>query len=148
MTKALEIWRESGGHWDTPNSKARKGDRTLDVIICSPAPHPVAPIDRWNSANYTSIFNLLDYPAGILPVRHFNDNDLQGELPNTQPLNGWDKINRELWTKIDRRTYLGSALTVQVVAPRLMERKLVESMAVLDEVLQVLRSSGSRASKL
>lgn len=94
------------------------------------------------------MFNLLDYPAGILPVRQFKDTDLQGELPNTQPLNGWDKINRELWTKVDRKIYLGSALTVQVVAPRLMERKLVESMAVLDGVLQVLRSSGSRASKL
>ena len=148
MTKTLDVWRESGGYWDTPDSKARKGERTLDVIICSPAPHPVAPIDRWNSANYTSMFNLLDYPAGIIPVRQFTESDLQGALPDSQPLNGWDRINRELWSKVDRRMYLGSALTIQVVAPRLMERKLVESMAVVDEVLQPLRNNNSRASKL
>lgn len=148
LTKCLDIWHESGGHWDTPDSKGRRGDRTLDIIVCPPAPHPVAPIDRWNTANYTSMFNLLDYPAGIIPVRSFIENELQDELPDSQPLNGWDKINRELWTNVDRRLYLGSPLSVQVVAPRLMERKLVESMAILDEVLQVLRSNSSRSSKL
>ena len=148
QTKFLDVWKESGGYWQTSDSKRLRGERNIDVIICPGAPHPVAAIDRWNSTNYTSMFNLLDLPAGILPVRTFEDRDLQGEVPETQPLNGWDKINREMWTSVDRNVYYGSALTIQVVAPRLMERKLVESMAVLDEVLQPLRSGGGWLSKL
>ena len=147
LTESLNIWKERGGYWKTTDSRAKKGNRTLDVVICPGAPHPVAPIDRWNSTNYTSMFNLLDYPAGILPIRRFSENDLQGEVPQSPPLNGWDKINRELWTNVDRNAYLGSAMTVQVVAPRLMERRLVEIMAILDEALQPLRVD-SMSSKL
>ncbi|KAK3725527.1 hypothetical protein LTR37_000497 [Vermiconidia calcicola] len=150
QTKALEIWRESGGYWSTEDSKSGKGDRTLDVIVCPAAPHPVAPIDGWNSAHYTGLFNWLDYPAGIIPIRTIGEGDMQGEVPSYPPMNGWDKINRELWTKVDRKVYLGSSLTVQVVAPKLLERMLVDSMKVLDEALQPLRdgTADKRMSKI
>ena len=148
QTEALKVWKEDGGYWQTPESKAGKGNRTLDVIICPVAPHPVAPIDRWNTTNYTSMFNLLDLPAGVLPIRPFRKLDLNGELPQTQPLNGWDKINRELWINVDRSVYMDSALSVQIVAPKLMDRKLVEAMAVLEKALAPLAMSRSQASKL
>lgn len=150
QTKALEIWRESGGYWSTEDSRAKKGDRTLDAIVCPGAPHPVAPIDRWNSAHYTGLFNLLDYPAGIIPIRTLGEGDMRDEVPSSPPMNGWDKINRELWTKVDRTVYLGSSLTVQVVAPKLLERMLVDSMKVLDEALQPLRNGrgDKRMSKI
>jgi hypothetical protein len=148
MTQFLGVFKESGGYWNTSASRSKEGDRMLDVIICPGAPHPVAAIDRWNTSNYTSMFNLLDLPAGIIPVRKFVEGDMAGEVPNTKPLNGWDKINREMWTDFDRKVYLGSALTMEVVAPRLMERKLVDSMGVLDEALRPLRSSASSKSKL
>lgn len=148
MTQFLSVWKESGGYWNTTSSPANKGDRNIDVLICPGAPHPVAAIDRWNSANYTAMFNLLDLPAGIIPVREFVESDMQGEIPDSKPLNGWDKINREMWTGFDRKVYLGSTLTIQVVAPRLMERKLVDSMGVLDEALRPLRGSGGGKSKL
>lgn len=148
QTKSLAIWTESGGYWDTPKSKAKKGNRALDVIICPVAPHPVPLVDRWNTTNYTSAFNLLDYPTGVLPVRSFQDRDMQGELPQSAPLNGWDKINRELWSDVDQNVYLSSALSVQVVAPKLMERRLVEAMAVLEKALLPLQQSVARANKL
>jgi Asp-tRNA(Asn)/Glu-tRNA(Gln) amidotransferase A subunit family amidase len=148
MTHFLGVFKESGGYWNTSANRSKEGDRMLDVIICPGAPHPVAAIDRWNTSNYTSMFNLLDLPAGIIPVREFVEGDMAGEVPNTKPLNGWDKINREMWTDFDRKVYLGSSLTIEVVAPRLMERKLVDSMWVLDEALRPLRSSASSKSKL
>ena len=148
QTQALDIWRESGGYWDTPDSKARKGERTLDVLICPPAPHPVPPIDSYNTSNYTSLFNLLDWPCGVLPIRTFNEGELQGEVEGSKPLNGWDKYNRELWTNVDRKVYLGSVMSLQVVAPRLMERKLVESMTILDDALKEGNGGSSRLSKL
>jgi hypothetical protein len=141
QARFLDIWRESGGFW-TPTSSSQKEkqslsqDREIDVFICPPAPHPIAPIDRWNDVNYTAAFNLLDLPAGIIPVRSVSKEDLACELDAGEPLNGWDKINRGLWGEKERALYEGSVLSVQVVAPKLMERKLAEAMAVVDEALK------------
>ncbi|KAF2162169.1 hypothetical protein M409DRAFT_69376 [Zasmidium cellare ATCC 36951] len=148
QTTFLNVWKESGGYWLTDASEAHIGDRTLDALICPVAPHPIPPIDRWNTANYTAAFNLLDLSTGVVPVRAFDSQDLQGDIPSDKPLNGWDKINRELWTKVDKNVYLGSPLSVQVVTPRLTERRLVEAMGVIDAALQPLRTSGRRESRL
>ena len=83
-TEMLKIWQDP------------KTGRQIDAFICPVAPHPVPPIDRWNGVSYTSSFVLLDYPAGILPVREFTEQDLRGELSDSKPLGSWDKINREL----------------------------------------------------
>jgi len=149
----LDVWHERGGYWSTPDSKAHKGNRTLDVIVCPAAPHPVPPTDRWNTTNYTSAFNLLDCPAGVLPVRRVHATDLEIELSPSSgnPLNRWDKINRELWTKVDRQVYLDSLMSVQVIAPKLMDRKLVECMAVLEKAFLPLmqkQQTSAASSKL
>lgn len=99
--------------------------------------------DIQNTVNYTAAFNLLDLPAGVLPVRSVAEKDLSGELPASKPLNGWDDTNRKLWTDVDRKVYLGSPLSVQVVSPRLTERRLVEAMMVIDEALKPLKEKAS-----
>ncbi|EKD19928.1 uncharacterized protein L3040_002391 [Drepanopeziza brunnea f. sp. 'multigermtubi'] len=133
-TEMLKIWKD-------PTT-----GRQIDAIICPVAPHPVPPIDRWNSISYTSSFVLLDYPAGTLPVRDFDEADLKGELADAKPLNSYDKVNRELWDKqtIDRTLYLNTTHSVQIVAPRLQERRLYHAMSYIDRVLQT--SGASRAN--
>lgn len=149
QTRALEIWRESGGFWASEqNQKASSTDREIDVLICPAAPHPIPPTDRWNDVNYTAAFNLLDLPAGIIPVRAVSNEDLACELQAGEPLNGWDKINRELWGEKERKLYAGSVLSVQVVAPKLQERRLAEAMAVIDEALKRGKRNGSKKSSL
>ncbi|KAI6891386.1 general amidase-like protein, partial [Hortaea werneckii] len=143
QTEVLKVFREDGGSWlpssssssspsstDPSHAKAKgpTTTRSLDLILAPPAPHPVPPIDKWNTTNYTSLFNLLDLPAGVLPVRPLSTLDLQAEFPpgSSEALNGWDKINRELWTEREkggRGVWLGGMLSVQVVAPKLMERR-------------------------
>ncbi len=68
----------------------------IDAFVCPVAPHPVPPIDKWNAVSYTSSMVLLDYPAATLPVRKFTSEDMQGEVPSSEPLGVWDKLNREL----------------------------------------------------
>ncbi|RMZ01893.1 hypothetical protein D0860_07435 [Hortaea werneckii] len=167
QTQFLNVFKEDGGYWlpssppssspptdpSNPNTNQKaKAPRSLDLILCPPAPHPTPPIDSWNTTNYTSLFNLLDLPAGVLPVRPLLPQDLQAEFPDQGlpgPLNGWDAINRELWTQRgDRGVWLGGMLCVQVVAPKLMERRLVQGMRVLEGVLGPMGRSGERGEGL
>ncbi|RDI83200.1 hypothetical protein Vi05172_g6927 [Venturia inaequalis] len=129
----LSIWKDEHGV-------------EIDAFICPVAPHPVPEIDRWNGVSYTSSFVLLDYPAGTLPIRPLNSSDLVGSVPSTPSLGPWDKANRELWTNVDKNVYLDTPLCVQVVAPRMQEKRLVEAMKVIDEAVKTgLASSGGKA---
>ena len=146
--KKLELETEMLKIWKDP-----KTGKKIDAFVCPVAPHPVPPVDRWNGVSYTSTFVLLDYPAGNLPVRDFKEEDLIGEVPG-KVLGNWDKVNRELCKcgpavfkkqtnnppgdpkTVDRDVYLNTKLSVQVVAPRLQERRLYQAMALIDSVLR------------
>jgi hypothetical protein len=92
---------------------------------------------------------------GTLPVRDITVEDLKGEAHNGDPLGSWDKINRELCkllsaivrklemltfpgdeTKIDRKVYLDTKLSIQVIAPKMQERRLCQAMELIDSILQ------------
>lgn len=111
--------------------------RRIDAVILPVAPHPVPEIDRWNAVGYTSSFVLLDWPAGTVPIRKVTERDLEGELEG-KPLGSWDKKGRELWDRktVDRKVYLDSMLSVQMVAPRLQERRLWQAMDIVDRVVK------------
>ena len=111
----------------------------IDALICPVAPHAVPPKDSWKTVGYTSMWVLLDCPAGTVPIRNFSEDDLKGEMKDMsgggQPLNKFDEMNRTLWEKVDRRVYLGSPLCVQVVAPRLQEKRLCDAMRAIAEAV-------------
>jgi amidase len=81
-----------------------------------------------------------------IPVRLLTSDDLHGEVSSAPPLGPWDKANRELWTKTDRSVYLNTPLCVQVVAPKMQERSLVNAMTIIDEALSDAKS-GKEQSK-
>ncbi|QSZ35465.1 hypothetical protein DSL72_008335 [Monilinia vaccinii-corymbosi] len=120
----LKVWKDQTG-------------RSVDAIICPVAPHPCPPIDRWNGVGYTSGFVLLDYPCATLPVRSLEEPDLEGDVGGAV-LGSWDRVNRGLWDEksIDRTLYLNTTLCIQVVAPKLQERRLLMAMGILDRILQ------------
>lgn len=75
----------------------RSRSRRIDCIVLPVAPHPVAEIDRYNAIGYTSSLVLLDYPAGVIPVRRVESSDLElGKEMTTPVLGRWDQGNREL----------------------------------------------------
>ncbi|KAL1969215.1 hypothetical protein VTN77DRAFT_469 [Rasamsonia byssochlamydoides] len=133
-----QMWSSSDNH-NGPR-------RNIDAIICPVAPHPVPEIDRWNAVSYTSTFVLLDYPAGVIPVREVTESDLKLEFDEKKKenvLGSWDKKNRELWdpNTVDRRVYLNSALSVQVITPKLHDYDLVRAMEVIDGAIRRERES-------
>ncbi|KAF6812977.1 amidase [Colletotrichum musicola] len=120
--------------WIEEDEQGRRTQR-IDAIVCPVAPHPVPPIDGYNAVGMTSSWVLLDYPAGTVPVRDVKEADLQlGRPQGGRVLGSWDEGNRELWDegKIDRRVYLGTVLSVQVVVPKLQDEKLIEVMSWVD----------------
>ena len=89
------IQKEMMKIWASPSSISHA--RHIDAIICPVAPHPVPQMDRYNAVGYTSAFNLLDYPAGVVPVRPLVESDLDLGLEMMAPVLGsWDKVNRQL----------------------------------------------------
>lgn len=112
--------------------------KKVDAIICPVAPHPVPEIDRYNAVGYTSSFVLLNYPAGVIPVRKFQESDLEESIEMDAPVLGsWDKRNRELWNEktVDRRVYLGSSLSIQIVTPKQHDYDLYRAMDIVDSAL-------------
>ncbi|KAL4806536.1 amidase signature domain-containing protein [Aspergillus unguis] len=128
-----KLWLQGGsGH-----------EQTIDAIIHPVAPHPVPELDRYNAVGYTSSFVLLDYPAGVVPVRKFNKDDLENGKEMTERVIGsWDKKNRELWNEktVDRTVYLDSTLSVQVITPRQHDYELFQAMALIDRAIQASHS--------
>jgi Asp-tRNA(Asn)/Glu-tRNA(Gln) amidotransferase A subunit family amidase len=74
--------------------------------------------------------------------------DLNREVSSDPPLGPWDKTNRELWTNVDREDYIGTPLSIQVVAPKLQERRLVNAMSIIDEAVKLHLQREGGKSKL
>ena len=134
-----QLEREMLALWSEVDSQGRR-HQTLDAIICPVAPHPVPPIEGYNAVGMTSSFVLFDYPAGTIPVRNVEQDDLQLKRPLAagHMLSTWDAKCRELWDEhiTDRRCYLGTPLSVQVVVQRGRDEWLCRVMGVVDEVLK------------
>lgn len=93
QAQRAEIEKEMLKMWTLSSSHARR----IDAIVCPVAPHPVPQLDRYNAVGYTSTFVLLDYPAGVVPVRPFAESDLElGREMDGPVLGSWDKANRQL----------------------------------------------------
>jgi Asp-tRNA(Asn)/Glu-tRNA(Gln) amidotransferase A subunit family amidase len=144
----LEMWMRNG-------NGDRLAGRQVDAIILPVAPHPVPEIDRYNAVGYSSSFVLLDYPAGVIPVRKFREADLELGKEMTAPVLGsWDKANRLLCKSlssclriqlisylgnektVDRRVYLDSPLSIQVVTPKQHDYELYRAMEVIDRAVR------------
>ncbi|GKT45170.1 acetamidase [Colletotrichum spaethianum] len=134
QAQRAELEREMLRMWVEDDECGQRRQK-LDAIICPVAPHPVPPIDGYNAVGMTSSWVLLDYPAGTVPVRNVKESDLQlGHPQGGKVLGSWDERNRELWDegKIDRKVYLETPLSVQVIVPRLRDEKLIEVMRCVD----------------
>ena len=135
----LQLWYETDGEG--------RRMRRLDAIICPIAAHPVPQIDRYNAVGHTSSFVLLDYPSGTLPIRDVKEGDLElGKPQGGKALSSWDEKNRELWdeSKTDRKVYLGTKLSVQVVGMRGENERCVKVMGAVDEMLRAGSNAKSR----
>ncbi|CAG8950144.1 hypothetical protein HYFRA_00008379 [Hymenoscyphus fraxineus] len=101
----------------------------MDVILCPPHPGAAPPIGTTKYWGYTSVWNLLDYPAAVFPVTRV-DADLDGEEPNYDARSEVDE-----WTHshFDAQKQAGAPVCLQLVGKRLEDEKVVQAM---DEICE------------
>lgn len=87
--------------WSLPPSSASGHEGEVDAVVLPVAAHPVPRHDQYGCVSYTSLFNLLDYPAGTIPVRKMSAEDLKLELSaGDKVLSKWDADNKKLCTSL------------------------------------------------
>ncbi|KAI9638645.1 amidase signature domain-containing protein [Dioszegia hungarica] len=103
----------------------------VDVILCLPGPGPAPILGTSKYWCYTSIFNLVDYPAGVLPTGTFVGLEDVRE-PEREFLSEQD---REVWAAYSPEKMIGAPLALQVVAGRWEDEKALLALQMIDQVL-------------
>ena len=108
----------------------------LDLIVCPCAPMAGVPHDFPLWWGYTTIWNLLDYPSIIMPVKGFKTNASQDPRDTSYSPrdNPFDKLNNELY---DPEIWQGHPVTLQLVGRPWRDEPLIAASEVVDSVINV-----------
>ncbi|KAF0638902.1 hypothetical protein FPSE5266_05720 [Fusarium pseudograminearum] len=98
----------------------------LDVIL-SPASNTTAvPHDTYGVPVYTCMWNVLDYPAGVIPYSTASKD--KDPLPHAAPGKYEADYNPEVWD--------GAPCGLQVVARRMCDEECLEAIKVIEKAIQ------------
>jgi fatty acid amide hydrolase len=118
-----------------------------DFILCPGNATPALPHgamrDAVSSCGYTFLWNLLDYPAGILPVSHVDPKldalatpGARGYKVALKELGCYNAMARGAWKYYDAEKMAGLPTAVQVVGRRWEEEKVLGYMAQVESALE------------
>lgn len=122
-------------------------EKMVDVILCPVGPG-VAPLFHtakyWN---YTSQWNLLDYPSLVFPTGLKCLPEEDGMEESYQPRNEQDRYNYNLY---DAEKFRDAPISLQLVGRRYEDEKLIEALELILEVSQSheMPSTSTCTSKL
>lgn len=125
--KFLDLWN---------STKSATTGKPIDILLTPVMPHSAVPHRKCRWVGYTKVFNVVDYPAVVLPAGKVDkDLDAAGaeEWATYQPRNELDQWNANLF---DLNSMDGMAVGVQLVARRLEEEKVLGAAKVVDELLK------------
>ncbi|KAM0354996.1 hypothetical protein ACHAPU_000842 [Fusarium lateritium] len=109
--------------------------RPIDALICPPAPGVGYPHDYNTYWGYTALFNLVDYPSAIIPIRNFRITSQMDPIDtNYKPLNTnpYDKANHDIY---DPELFSHQPSTVQIVGRPFEDEDLIQVASILDTLL-------------
>ncbi|KAG5791146.1 hypothetical protein H9Q69_009796 [Fusarium xylarioides] len=119
-------------------NKTANDGRPINALICPPAPGVGYPHDFNTYWGYTSLFNLIDYPAAILPISGLKVSSKQDPLDlGYVPLdtNPYDKANHQIY---DPSLFENQAVCIQVVGRPFEDEELIQVSSTLDALLRAL----------
>ncbi|GAM91575.1 hypothetical protein ANO11243_096270 [Dothideomycetidae sp. 11243] len=124
-------------------------ENRLDAIMTPPAPHTAVQLDEWLSISYTCIWNLMDYPACVIPTGHVKSSDVKRDVSEAQ-YGDLDRPCYELYT--GPTEFIGAPTAVQLVGLRQEDERLLQIAKVVQRILQergygpIRRQAVSRAN--
>ncbi|KAH8697760.1 putative amidase [Talaromyces proteolyticus] len=119
--------------WNTTANETTTG-QPIDCIIAPSAPLAGSPHDFCLWWGYMTIWNLLDYPSTIMPLKDFkidpvNDARVAGYQPRDNP---FDKPNWEIYTP---GLWKNQPMTFQIVGRNCRDEELIAASEVIDSVV-------------
>jgi Asp-tRNA(Asn)/Glu-tRNA(Gln) amidotransferase A subunit family amidase len=110
-------------------------DHKLDLLLTVPNATPATPHDglgdSFASCGYTFLFNLVDYPAGVLPVTKVDP--VVDALPRDfRPRN---HVEKGAYKNYQAEKMAGLPVGVQVIGRRLEEEWTLKGMELVEEAL-------------
>ncbi|GME93903.1 unnamed protein product [Ambrosiozyma monospora] len=108
-----------------------KNGKVIDAFILPIAPYPAPAHDKSGWTGYTNAFNVLDWPAGVLPVA-FADKNVDFVEKDYEPRNVFDK---QIYDNYDPVKSDGCPVSVQVVAKRFEEEKIGALLKIFSELI-------------
>ncbi|KAJ7170111.1 general amidase [Mycena filopes] len=121
--------------WAATISQTGTG-RPVDAVICPVAPYTAPPHGLNKSAQYTMSWNLLDYPALVVPVAKV-DPVLDVKQTRNQFYSEADRENYELY---DPATYHNAPVSIQVVGRTSEDEAVIAMSEVVDQALRMSKS--------
>jgi len=113
-------------HWNETASLTSTG-KPVDAILCPPFGSAAYPHDIFPWWGYLSIWNLLDYPAVILPFGQVETSDVKDT--SYKPVNQLDQQNYDLYKP---ELFRGTPTAVQLVGRSMMEEELLALATAVD----------------
>jgi amidase len=133
-TIAREIYRAAYAEaWRSTGTITASGDLegAVDVILCPVGPSVAPKLETARYWGYTSIWNLLDYPAAVFPVSKISESD-DVKVTHT-PRDERDAYNWGHWESEGAKGYADAPIGLQLVARRHQDEKLLRA---LEDIVQ------------
>ncbi|KAG2044807.1 general amidase [Suillus americanus] len=124
------IRKEYIDHWNATASETGTG-RPVDAIICPAAPFAATPHGKNKYANYTTVWNTLDYPAAVFPVTTV-DSTLDGKEP---PHSFYDDFDKAVYEMYDPEKFKNAPVCLQLVGRTLEEEAVIKMTEIVDAAL-------------
>lgn len=129
LTSEREAYREM--YAEAWTKTADKDGKEVDVILAPPYFGTATPHDQSCYWGYTSIWNLLDYPAAVFPVTTV---DPAKDVKDTDyaPKNDQDKFVYDLYSP---ERYTDAPVSLQVVGRRQYDEKVLAALAEIERAM-------------
>ena len=110
-------------------------DHKLDLLLTVPNATPAVPNDglgnSFGSCGYTFLFNLVDYPAGVIPVTKVDPN--KDALP--KDFKAQNHVEKGAYKNYQVEKMAGLPVGVQIIGRRLEEEWTLKGMELVEDAL-------------
>ncbi|KDQ31042.1 hypothetical protein PLEOSDRAFT_1092424 [Pleurotus ostreatus PC15] len=133
-----ELREEYLAHWQQTAGTTGTG-RPVDAIISPAAAYAAPPHGKNKNADYTMIWNLLDYTTMVIPISKV-DPTFDVKKPAHEFLSDRDQINYDLYDPV---VFANAPISIQVVGRTLEEEAVLALGKIVDDAVKALSTKAT-----